>query len=135
MQNVAEGNRQQSLAGYIKLSGVSRGSFEELLNDCLAYARQHGIPVWPEERAKREIGEIREIWEIIRRNPTLPDSPNFPPLPNNPEVAINLLITLIKQANYLLDKLIISLKEKHAREGGFSENLLKSRLVYRKNNP
>ena len=32
MQNIPEGFKQQSLAGYIKLSGVSRGSLEELLN-------------------------------------------------------------------------------------------------------
>jgi len=63
-QNVAEGSKQQSLKEYIKLTGVNRGSLEELLKDYLAFARQHKIRVWPTERAKREIGEIREIWEI-----------------------------------------------------------------------
>jgi four helix bundle suffix protein len=129
--NILEGAKQNSLAGYIKLSGVSRGSLEELLKDFLAYARQHGIAVWPKEEAVGKIGEIREIWEIIRKNPTLPDSPNFPDLPHQPEIAVNLMITLIHQANYLIDRLIKSLEEKHAREGGYSENLLKKRLEYR----
>lgn len=129
MQNVAEGNKQQSLAGYIKLSGVSRGSLEELLKDYLAFARQNKIPVWDSQRAKREIREIRVIWEILRKTPTLPYSPNFPNLPSNKEVAVNLMITLINQANYLLDKLIKSLEEKFINEGGFRENLFKKRLA------
>lgn len=132
MTNIPEGSKQNSLSGYIKLAGVSRGSYEELLKDFLAYARQHGIPIWGRDRTIREIGEIRQIWEILRSNLTLPDQPNFPHLPNQPDQAVNLLITLINQANYLTDKLIKSLEEKHAKEGGFNEKLLKKRLDYRR---
>lgn len=131
MQNISEGYKQQSLAGYIKLSGVARGSLEELLNDYLSYARQNKIEIWDKDRAKGEIREIGEIWEIIKNNPYLPSQPNFPPLPAHPTHAVNLLITLITQANYLIDKLIESLTEKHTKEGGFNENLLKKRLEYR----
>lgn len=131
MTNIPEGSKQNSLGGYIKLAGVSRGSYEELLKDFLAYARQHRIEIWDKDRAIREIREIGMIWEIIKNNPILPNSPDFPHLPNLPNQAINLMITLINQANYLADKLIKSLEEKHAREGGFSEKLLKKRLDYR----
>ena len=131
MQNIAEGNKQQSLQGYIKLSGVSRGSLEELLNDFLSYARQNKIAIWSPEKAKREIREIGQIWEILKKTPTLPDSPNFPPLPNRAELAVNLMITLINQANFLIDKLIVSLKEKHMKEGGFNEQLYRKRMEYR----
>ena len=58
---------------------------------------------------------------------------NFPSLPNYLDHAVNLLITLIHQANYLIDKLISSLKEKHMREGGLTEELYKKRVEYRKN--
>jgi len=132
MQNISEGNQLQGLKGYIKLSGVARGSLEELLKDYFAYARQHKIQIWEKEKSKREIGEISEIWEIIKKNPALPDSPIFPSLPSFPEKAVNLMITLIKQANYLIDKLIVSLKEKHMREGGLTEELYKKRVEYRK---
>lgn len=101
MQNISEGYKQQSLSGYIRLSGVSRGSLEELLKDYLSFARQNKLEIW-----------------------------DFPSLPTDLTKAVNLLITLIQQANYLIDKLIESLKEKHAREGGFNENLLKKRLAY-----
>ncbi|MEK7577966.1 MAG: four helix bundle suffix domain-containing protein [Patescibacteria group bacterium] len=132
MQNIAEGYSQESLSGYIKLSGVSRGSFEELLNDYLSFARQRKLALWPKERVIREIGELGEIWEIIRKTKTLPDIPDFPNLPENPEQAVNMMITLIHQANYMISKLIVSLEEKHKREGGFSEKLLKRRLEYKK---
>jgi len=114
------------------LAGVARGSEEELLNDYLSYARQHGIPIWEKERVRREIKERGEIWEILTKTPTLPPSPSFPSLPKNPQLAVNLLVDLIKQAGYLQDRLIASLKEKHVKEGGFRENLLKKRLEYRR---
>lgn len=129
-QNIAEGNKQQGLKSYIKLTGVNRGSLEELLKDYLAYARQNNIPVWPKEKAKR-IREIGEIWRIIRENPTLPDSPNFPNLPYNQETAVNIMITLLNQANYLIDRLIPALKEKHKIEGGLTEELYRERKKYR----
>jgi len=132
MQNISEGYKQQGLKGYIKLSGVARGSLEELLKDYLAYARQNKIQIWEGERSKREIREIGVIWEIIKINPALPDSPNFPDLPDHPDLAVNLLITLIHQVNYLIDKLIVSLKEKHMKEGGLTEELYSKRIEYRK---
>jgi four helix bundle suffix protein len=132
-QNVAEGAKEQSLMGYVKLAGVARASLEELLKDYLAFARQKRLEVWPKEKAKREIGEIREIWEIIRKNPYLPDNPYFPHLPYSPVVAVNLMITLVNQANLLLDRLVVSLKEKHRTEGGLTEKLLRQRLDYRRN--
>ncbi len=130
-QNIAEGYKQQSLAGYIKLAGVSRGSFEELLKDYCAFARQNDLEIWNREKCNREIKEIGEIWEIIKSNKVFPDNPAFPDLPENKEKAINLMITLINQENYLLDRLIESLKEKHMKEGGFTENLYKRRKNYR----
>ena len=133
MQNISEGYSQESLSGYIKLSGVSHGSLEELLKDYLSFARQRRIPVWEKERVVREVGELREVWEELRRSPTLPDDPKFPELPEDPVRAVNLMITLIHQASYLIKKLIVSLEQKHEKEGGFSEKLLRRRLEYRKN--
>src|SRR3989344_4967699 len=131
MANIAEGNKQKSLELYNKLGGISRGSLEELLKDYLSYARQNSIDIWDKQRCIREIREISEIWGIIKNNPTLPDNPNFPDLTHDKKKAVNLMLTLINQANYLLDKLVESLLKKHQEKGGFSENLLKRRLKYR----
>ena len=131
MVNIAEGYTQQSLATYIRLAGVAKGSQEELLKDYLSYARQHQIEAWEKERVVGEVWELGEVWEIIKKL-TLPDSPHFPHLPDNPTHAVNLMITLVNQATYLQRKLIQSLEHKHTTEGGYSENLLKKRLEYRK---
>lgn len=127
MQNIPEGYKQQSLEGYIRLTGVARGSLEELLKDYLSFARQNNIEVWDKERVRREIREQREIWEILTATPTLPLSPSFPSLPNDKSQATNLLVSLIMQANFLQDKLIESLKDKFVKEGGFRENLFRAR--------
>lgn len=130
MTNIPEGYSQESLANYIKLAGVNKASLEELLKDYHSYARQKEIEIWEKDRVLREVGELGEVWKIIKL-PTLPNNPNFPKLPSNPTHAVNLLITLVNQATYLQRKLIQSLEEKHTREGGFSEKLLKKRLEYR----
>ena len=135
MQNIAEGHSQESLSGYIKLCGVSNGSLEELLNDYLSYARQHKLALWGKDRVIRELGELRGLWELMRITKTLSEIPEFPELPKDPERAVNFLVTLIHQATYLLDKLISSLEEKHRKEGGFSEKLLRNRLAYRRGTP
>jgi len=132
MQNIAEGYCEESLASYIKLSGVSYGSLEELLKDYLSFARQRKIPLWGKERVLRDLGELRELWGILRKTSILPDSPEFPKLPEDPEHAVNLMITLVHQASYLTKKLMVALEEKHEKEGGFSEKLLRKRLNYRK---
>lgn len=132
MQNIAEGYKQESLKGYIKLSGVSRGSLEELLNDYTAYARQNNISIWTKEKSEREIDEIGAIWNVLRYNDTLPDHPDFPDLPRNKVKAVNLMITIVNQSNYLIDKLIKSLEAKHEQEGGLSEKLYRKRVQYRK---
>ena len=129
-QNIAEGYKQQGLKGYIKLSGVNRGSLEELLKDYLSFARQKKLSIWQKEKAVN-IREVREIWNNIQATPTLPNSPDFPHLADSQEKAVNIMITLINQANYLQDKLIASLKNKHKTEGGLTEKLYRDRKEYR----
>lgn len=50
---------------------------------------------------------------------------------NMGEKAVNMILTLTKQASYLIDKLIVSLKEKHKTEGGLREKLYRERTQYR----
>lgn len=130
--NIAEGNQQTSLEGYIKLTGVNRASLEELLKDYLAFSRQNRVEVWEKVRVEREVRELNQIWEILKKTPTLPDSPNFPNLPENLTKTVNLLITLTNQAIYLQKKLQQSLQKKFIEQGGFRENLFKRRLEFKK---
>lgn len=124
-QNIAEGYLEKSLEMYIKLLAVARASLGELLEDYEDYARQNKIPVWSIEKA-RGIREIRDIREMYT-----PDNPYIPNLPEGKEEAVNLLLTLINQCCFLLDKQGIALEEKFIKEGGFKENLFKKRLAER----
>ncbi|MDO8444386.1 MAG: four helix bundle suffix domain-containing protein, partial [bacterium] len=47
---------------------------------------------------------------------------------SDPEKAANMMICLIHQTNFLLDRQITALEEKFINEGGYTENLFKKRL-------
>lgn len=48
------------------------------------------------------------------------------------EAVVNYMIDLLIRSGYLLDRQIDAVEEKHRREGGYNENLMKKRLEYRK---
>src|SRR4030042_2953385 len=128
-QNIVEGSLEKSLKSYIKLVGVARASFEELLEDYLDFLRQKKLPAW--DKDDERVKQIRAI--RLGDSPNLPNTPNWANsanLASNPEAFANLLITLIKMECYLLDKLLKSLEDKFIREGGYSENLFRKRLDY-----
>lgn len=122
-QNIAEGYSQKtSLKGYIKLLGIAKGSLEELKLDYEDYLKRNNLQIFPKEHPKiREFREFRVI----------PNNPKIPNPPNNLEDFANFLITLISQNNFLLDKQIRSLEDKHMKEGGFTEKLYGKRTSYR----
>lgn len=119
-QCIPEGYLQRSLKGYIKLLGVTRGSFEELLHDYLDFARHHQV-------------EIRDKWEMgVKRDKYGKYILPLDPLnPFNPFIPVNFMVNLLRRTNYLLDRQIASLEEKFIREGGYTENLFKRRLQAR----
>ncbi len=123
-QNIAEGYSQQNLESYIKLIGVSFGSFKELVIDYEDFLRQKNLSIWtkfdPRIRAFRD---FRAVW----KSSNIPNTPN---LPNDPEIAANMLITFCQMETYLLNKQVIALKSKFISQGGFRENLFKSRLTF-----
>lgn len=125
-QNIAEGYSLESLEGYIKLLGVSLGSFKELTIDYEDFLRQHNLNIWQKDdlRTKAFRG-FRAVW--VSSN-----IPNTPNLPNNPEKAANMLITFCQMETFLLKKQIESLKRKFIKQGGFRENLFKKRINYLK---
>lgn len=130
-QNIAEGSLEKSLKSYIKLIGVSRGSFGELLEDYKDYLRQNNLNLWPKDDPK--VNHIRSI----RENSDLPNWANSPNSPYVkylaiPESFANLMVVLLYKENYLLDQLNRSLEEKFVKEGGYTENLFKKRLEQRK---
>jgi four helix bundle suffix protein len=122
-QNIAEGYEFQSLESYIKLLGVAKGSIKELLEDYEDYIRQNNLQLWPKDSERMRV--LREMRVV--RDP-FPHIPQISHLPHEIELACNLMIMIYQRATYLLDRQIISLREKFASEGGFREKLFRERL-------
>lgn len=129
-QNITEGYMEKSLKSYIYLAGVAYASLGELLEDYEDFARQNKIPVWDKEKV-RDVREAREAINKVWEKST-PENPYIPNLPFDKEIAVNLMITLVNQAIFLLKKQITSLEEKFVKEGGFTENLFKRRMEERR---
>lgn len=125
-QCIVEGAMQgTSLKGYIKMLGVSRGSYEELLEDYKDLARLGKIEVWNREGLRRE-----RRFRIFIADSAEPLPPT-PPLPRDFAIAINMMIDLITRTNFLLDQQKRALEKKFLEEGGFTENLYRKRREFR----
>lgn len=130
-QNIVEGvgQSQTSKKGEIKLLGVAKASLDELLMDCEDFLRQNNFEIYPKNDSR--VTKFRELAFKLSNLSNLSDLGNLiekPTLPDNPQDAANFLLTLCHQATYLLDRQIKALEEKFIKEGGFTENLFRSRI-------
>ncbi len=128
-QNIAEGSMASgtSKKTELKLVGVARASFEELLLDYQDYLRLKGLPLWGKEHQKAKA--IRQLAYASNRSYTTYKSyiEN-----SSAEVAANTVICLIHQANYLLDQQLRALEKAFLKDGGFTERLYRLRSDVRK---
>ena len=97
---------------------------EELLEDYKDFLELNNLEIW--ERGDRRLRGYR----IFVKEDGKPKPP-IPPLPQDRELVTNVMIDLITRTNYLLDRQIGSLEEKHKKEGGFTEKLYQRRKDYR----
>jgi len=146
-QCIAEAYLQKSMEGRIKLLGVSRGSYEELLNDYQDFLRQARLKFW--EKNSVEAQTVRNLvyknYNHYRQSLKAPLSamPSssaynrynlYKPYLSSPESAANAMICLINQNNRLLDQKLRWTEEKFVKEGGFRENLFRKRREFQKRN-
>jgi len=131
-QNIVEASLEKSLKMNIKLTGVARGSFGELLEDYKDFLRVRDLPIW--DKDDQRVLAIRQmrIGTNGTKKTNLTNKANWSFWTNEPERFANLMITLISKENYLLDQMVRSLEEKFVKQGGYSENLTKKRLLERK---
>jgi len=143
----------------IKLTGVARGSFGELLEDYKDFLRTRRLKIWEKDDVR--LLPIRKM-RIARDEPDKSNRSNWANESNlsnwsnrsnwtnwsnksnrsngsnlsnwfvDPERFANLMVTLISKENYLLDQMIRSLENKFIKEGGYSENLTRQRLDQKK---
>lgn len=131
-QNIAEASQDSgtSKKTEFKLTGVARGSLQELLEDYKDFLRQRRLPIWPKEHPQAEA--IRKLaYRTDRTYGTYRTYIEEAP----PEVAANTMLCLIHQANYLLDRQLESLEKRFLEEGGFTERLYRARTQKRHSQP
>ena len=124
-QNIVEASLEKSLKMNIKLTGVARASLGELMEDYEDFLRIRKLTVWPKNDPR--VLEIRNAYKFDKTYLT------YQSYKSNKESFANLMLTLLAQENYLLDQMIRSLETKFIRDGGYSENLTRKRISYKRN--
>ena len=117
-QNIAEGCQASGTSKKIeiKLIGIARASLEELLLDYEDFLRQKNLPQW--EKNDPRVKEIRAL--AYRSNRSYK---TYLAYIKDAEVSANVMICLINQANFLLDRQLKSLSRDFLNNGGFTERL------------
>lgn len=135
-QNIVEGSLEPSVESNIKLTGVARASFGELLEDYKDYLRQNNLPIWIKEDTR--VLKIRRMRifpnESNESNKSNSTNLAYGAYLTNGEYFANLMVTLCFKEGYLLDQLVRSQQEKFVKTGGFRENLFKKRIEYKNRN-
>lgn len=126
-QNIVEASLEKSVESNIKLTGVARASFAELLEDYKDYLRQKDLLLWDKEDFR--IKEIRYTKDL--KDMTYKSYKTYTTYIDNAESFSNLMVTLCFKEGFLLDRLLAAQEDKFVREGGFRENLFKKRMEFK----
>ncbi len=128
-QNIVEGSLEKSVEGNIKLTGVARASFGELIEDYKDYLRQRRMTIWSKDDAR--VVRIRQFRESITNETNLSNLSNWTHLDfTKGENFANLMICLLFKESYLLDQLLRAQEATFVKEGGFREKLFRKRKEY-----
>jgi len=140
-QNIVEGSSERSISRKLNLYDVSKSSGMEALEDFEDILRREETPRWEKDDTR-----LRKLHQAFEGYP----NPSNSPTPSHPsvkavsdalggldgreglEAVTNYLIDLLTRSGYLLDRQMNALEEKHIKEGGYNENLLKRRLEYKR---
>ncbi|MGL4943191.1 MAG: four helix bundle suffix domain-containing protein [Thermoguttaceae bacterium] len=128
-QNIVEGSQTSgtSKETEIKLVNVARSSLEELLEDYRDFLRTHNATLWDKNSKEalyvRKLGSVPSACyetyrEIIETRPA--------------DVVANIIVCIIFQATFLLDKLIHRLENDFVTEGGLRERMTHARINHRR---
>lgn len=130
-QNLVEGSLENSIEGNLKLTGVSRASFGELIEDYQDFLFKKGLKVW-DKNDPRILKMRQKLINIHETHVTNEAHESNGISFDDPEAFANLLITLCTKEGFLLDRFLAGIKEKFIKEGGFRENLFKERSEFKR---
>ena len=128
-QNIVEGCMASGTSAKteLKLLNVAKASLHELCEDYEDYLKTRGHWQWDE--GSKELEAMRRIGRVHN------DGEYFMQLAQTrpPETIANMVIVLLKQADYLLHRQIQRLSDDFVQDGGFSERMTRIRRNYREN--
>lgn len=139
-QNIVEGSSERSLSSKLKLYDVAKASGMEAREDFEDILRRMGLSRWNKDDIR--LVKLRHIFES-----TPPPSLSLPSISlwvrdqmkgegkdgkERLEELVNYELDLLIRCGYLLDQQIRAVEKIHMEKGGYSENLLKKRLEYRR---
>jgi four helix bundle suffix protein len=127
-KNIAEASQASgtSKESEIKLTNVARASLEELLGDYQDFLRQRDLRLW--DKNCRESLFVRKLG--ARQDSSYKSYRSY--IETRPsEVVANIIICVIHQTNYLLDKQLRGLEKAFLDEGGLRERMTRARLAAR----
>ena len=127
-QNIAEGSAASgtSKETELKLTNVARASLDELLGDYIDQLKSHNLAEWDYNDDKKIVGrqyaENHPDWgqhwmDIFTTRP--------------PETICNLIMIIIYQTRYLLDKMIKTQENDFLKHGGVRERMYNARKISR----
>ncbi|MGH9458130.1 MAG: four helix bundle suffix domain-containing protein [Thermoanaerobaculia bacterium] len=127
-QNIAEASAAAgtSTETEVKLTNVARASLEELRLDYEDFLRARGFPIW-----SADCREARYVRLLGRRGAEGEAKCRAFGGNRSADVVANILLCLIHQANYLLDRQIRRLEADFLKKGGVRERMTRARLAAR----
>ncbi len=133
-QNIVEGSAARSLSSKLKLYDVAKASGMEASEDYQDWLQLNNLPKWGRHDAR-----LKKLQAKFEHQST-PPTPSYPSIVESVggvegkeglEIVANYQIDIIIRCGYLLDKQINAVEQKHQREGGYRENLLRKRQQYK----
>lgn len=130
-QNIVEGAKASGVSTEteLRLTGVARASLEELLEDYNDYLFVNDLPQWDKDdkaaRRIRLLGKSKnESYETYRQYFEERSAGTF----------ANIMICLLHQCNYLLDRQISSQEANFLKNGGLKERMYNARIAEKRKN-
>lgn len=124
--SVASGTSKET---EIKLTNVARASLEELLADYRDFLRARDAPEWEKNHPY-----ARRLAQLVRTPGATYETFRKAVEHDDPAIAANAIIGLIKITTYLLDRQIRTLERAFVQEGGLRERMTRARLEHRGGN-
>lgn len=129
-QNLVEGSLENSAESNLKLTGISRASFGELIEDYKDFLWKNNLKLW--DKNDPRVMSIRQKRIDTHETHGSHDSHESNGVAfGDPEAFANLMITLCTKEGFLMDRFLAGIQKSFVEKGGFRENLFKKRAVFR----